>query len=83
MYIEFIIIYIMMGVMIILLAAVLTLQIINLKRAGHSSGSITMKGKKQGNNSGRQVSEGVVYCINCAEQFSASERVCPHCGTAR
>lgn len=83
MYIEFIIIYIMLGIMILLLSSVLILQIVHIKKVSHTSTGINMKSKKPGNNSGRQVTEGVVFCMSCAEQFPASERVCPHCGTAR
>lgn len=73
MYPEFIAIYAGLAAVLVLLIVILILQIkILSSNAGHS--------RRSSKNTSRQA---VVFCKNCASRYSASERVCPQCGTPR
>lgn len=85
MYEEFIIGYIISGVAVILLAVVIVLQCIILKKLSRS-------GSRSGESSYTPYSKGGAYsdvgrrtaiCRNCATQFDATQSVCPKCGTPR
>lgn len=71
MYIEFVLIYIGIGAAILLLAAVLTLQIILLKRTGKGGAKTSVP------------SGAVVCCVGCGKKYSAAEKSCPSCGRKR
>ena len=84
MYIEFVIGYILTGVLALLLTVVIVLQCIILRRTSRikerfSEVSYTpyTKGK------GYAGSHGTAICRNCATQFDAGLAVCPKCGVRR
>lgn len=80
MYIEFIIGYILMGVIAALLIVVIVLQCIILKKA--SKISTRPQQTSNGPYSGASYSSTAV-CRNCATQFDAALTVCPKCGTPK
>lgn len=77
--IETIILYALLGVIVLLL--IITMCILASMNSKLSMGNPTtlssQKSKKH------YKGEGVVFCTNCANQFSANLKVCPHCGTTR
>lgn len=98
MYPEFIAIYVMLAIVIIMLGAVLFF-LIKLLMNGESKGS-TYAAPQQNNEAYygqqyqqpyqapyqpqyQQQSGGVVFCKQCATQFDASQAYCPQCGTRR
>ncbi len=98
MYPEFIAIYVMLAIVIIMLGAVLFF-LFQLLKNGASKG--TSYGTPQQNNEAyygqqyqqpyqapyqpqyQQQTGGVVFCKHCATQFDASQAYCPQCGTRR
>ncbi len=76
MYLEFIIIYAMLGVIVFLLLVTIILLILVLKKSSKRTsirdGSIAVWQKGS-----------VVLCKNCATEFSAKLNRCPKCGTIR
>ena len=79
MYPEFIAIYVGLGVLALMLAAVIVMQIVLLKRGqGTKQSQIKYPTANNLQNTG-----SIVFCKNCATQFDASQKVCPHCGTPR
>lgn len=85
MYIEFVIGYILIGVLAMLLAVVIVLQCIILKkmsRGGNRSNDASYGSYSKGNvYSG--ANRGAAICRNCATQFDSAHVVCPKCGTPR
>ena len=85
MYEEFIVGYIISSVAVILLAVVIVLQCIILKKMSHGgsrSNEATYTPYSKGNvYSGSN--RGTAICRNCATQFEAAHSVCPKCGTPR
>ena len=85
MYIEFVISYVLIGILAVLLAVVIVLQCIILKkmsRGGSRSNDVSYGSYSKGNaysGAGR----GTAICRNCATQFDAAHVVCPKCGTPR
>ncbi|MDM8157039.1 hypothetical protein QUV96_05235 [Amedibacillus dolichus] len=75
MYIEFVVIFICLGIIILLQAALL---ICLLKRTANR----TVLPQNVSSIEGRSTST-VVFCKNCATQYDASLRSCPKCGTPR
>lgn len=98
MYPEFVPIYIMLVIVILMLGAVLFF-LIKLLKNGTSKGN--SYGVPQQNNEAyygqqyqqpyqapyqpqyQQQSGNVVFCKHCATQFDASQAYCPQCGTRR
>ena len=79
MYTEFIIIFVLLGIVALLLLTVLILQCVILKKL--SSGK--KKAAQQPSASVYAIGRGTAICRNCATQFAANEKVCPKCGTTR
>ena len=84
MYIEFVISYILIGVLAFLLAVVIVLQCIILKKlsrggARSSESSFSTYNKCNVYTGNR----GTAICRNCATQFDSAHTVCPKCGTPR
>lgn len=80
MYPEFIAIYVGLGVLLVLLIVIIIMLGILLKRSGTSTyGASTQVRNTQNAGNGGQI----VFCRKCAEQFDASLRNCPKCGTPR
>lgn len=78
MYFEFVVGYIIMGVLALLLIAVIVLQCIILKKV---SGN---KNDKEAIISPYSAgARGTAICRNCATQFDSVHKICPKCGTAR
>lgn len=77
MYPEFVLIYIGLIVIIVLLAAILTIV---LKR---SNNSVSMPKNISAGNPTANETGSIVFCKNCATQFDSNERCCPKCGTPR
>ena len=85
MYIEFVISYVLIGILAVLLAVVIVLQCIILKkmsRGGSRSNDVSYGSYSKGNaySGGNR---GTAICRNCATQFDAAHVVCPKCGTPR
>lgn len=97
MYPEFIAIYVMLAVILILLGIVVFLLIKLIKDGGGSSvrsGASSYSQPSTGNAyySGAQQyqtqadsyqSQGVVYCKHCTMPYDATQPYCPNCGTRR
>ena len=81
MYIEFVIGYILTGVLALLLVAVIVLQCIILKKLSNSGAKGVMDYNAMGAYSGGV--RGRAICRNCAAQFDAAQSACPRCGTPR
>lgn len=81
MYIEFVISYILIGILAILLGAVIVLQCIILKKLGRG---VDQRRDSVSNtyspNSAYQGSRGVSICRNCGTPMDLSHSVCPRCG---
>ena len=85
MYTEFLIIYIMLGVLILLAIIGIVLLIAVLKKAGSGTNRSRYQAQPpmyQQMNPGTAAG-GVAFCKNCGSQFNASLRVCPRCGSPR
>lgn len=85
MYEEFIIGYVISGLAVILLAVVIVLQCIILKkmsRGGARSNDVPYTTYSKGN-AYAGGARGTAICRNCATQFDAAHSVCPKCGTPR
>ena len=85
MYIEFVISYTLIGVLAVLLAVVIVLQCLILRKLSHGSArsndaSYTPYAKS---NAYSGKNRGTAICRNCATQFDAAHSVCPRCGTPR
>lgn len=88
MYIEFVIIYILLVVLIAL--AVVNLVFMLKNKGGNN---ISFKNENQqpvepvktsaSPSYNANQGDSVVFCINCATQYSSSEKCCPNCGTPR
>lgn len=86
MYIEFVLIYVGLGVLIAMLAAVLVLQITILAKIGknkRSAGYVQFQSNPYGNANSANQRTGTVFCTQCATQFDAMHVVCPKCGKPR
>ena len=98
MYPEFIAIYVMLAIVIVMLGAVLFF-LVKLLKNGVSKGN-SYGAPQQSNEAyyGQQYQQpyqapyqpqyqpqtgSVVFCKNCATQFDASQAYCPQCGTRR
>ena len=82
MYPEFVGIYVLLGVVIVLLLALIVLAIVILKKVG--SGAVRSNVTVTRPIAAAPAAGGnVVFCRNCAKQFDSSMRFCPHCGTNR
>ena len=83
MYVEFVIGYALMGVLAVLLAAVIVLQCVILKKLsdGARTGSAAYRARSGGTS--YTDARGVVVCRNCATQFASTSAVCPRCGEPR
>lgn len=91
MYTEFIVIFILLGIVMAISVVNLVLLIL-IKKDGVSSGSNSTgtafqfqnsymnQGFHQGMSQG---TDNIVFCKNCATQYDASMMRCPKCGTPR
>ena len=89
MYIEFIIIFICLGVIIALLIPILVMLSLLWRERDEKTPVYNRnnflkdeKESKQKKNS-VQPAGNVVFCRHCASQFDASRKTCPECGTQR
>lgn len=85
MYIEFVISYVLIGILAVLLAVVIVLQCIILKkmsRGGSRSNDVSYGSYSKGN-AYAGANRGTAICRNCATQFDSAHVVCPKCGTPR
>lgn len=95
MYPEFVAIYVMLAIVILLLAAVLFFLIKLLRNASIGSSNSYVSNQqvneqyydqqyRQPYQEQYQSQSGnVVFCKQCATQFDSSQAYCPHCGTRR
>lgn len=85
MYTEFVIGYVLSGLAIFLLAIVIVLQCIILKKMARSGGSRAQDTAYNPYSMGSAYSgsRGTAICRNCATQFDAAHTICPKCGTPR
>ena len=85
MYIEFVISYILIGVLAVLISIVIVLQCIILKKLSRN-GSSSSEASRTPYSKGSAYSGAnrrTAICRNCATQFEAAHSVCPKCGTPR
>ena len=84
MYIEFIIIYIGMGVIAALLLVAIALLILVLKKL-RSNGHVGVNSSIgfQQSPQRAQPMPGIAFCVGCGTQFDAAHKVCPKCGRPR
>lgn len=80
MYPEFVPIYVMLGVAIALLAALIVLAILILKKLGNRPAA-PVRGARSA--AAAPAGGSVVFCRGCGKQFDGSMRFCPHCGANR
>ncbi len=85
MYEEFIIGYVLSGAALVLLAVVIVLQCIILKKISRSNIHHSEKThySLSKSNTYSESNRGTAICRNCATQFDAAHSVCPKCGTRR
>ncbi len=94
MYAEFIIIYVLLSVAILMLGAVLFLLIKLLMGGNKSVGAVSYQQPQYQQVQYQQVQYqqpqyqqvqpgSVVFCQRCATQYDASQAYCPKCGTRR
>lgn len=84
MYTEFIIGYILMGVLALMLAVVIVLLCIILRKLSRGGGRpMETTFNPYPKNNAYSSSRGTVICRNCATQFDPAHTVCPKCGTPR
>ena len=83
MYVEFVIGYVFMGVLAVLLAAVIVLQCVILKKLSDSARTGSAAYRAQSGGSSDADARGVVVCRNCATPFASTSAVCPRCGEPR
>lgn len=99
MYPEFIAIYVMLAIVIIMLGAVLFFLFKLMKNGTSGSNSYSMPQQSSDAYYGQQYQQqpyqppyqtqyqqqagSVVFCKHCATQFDASQAYCPQCGTRR
>ena len=82
MYTEFLIIYIILGILTLLGIAILILLIKFIK---NDQGTYVPKNNSYtpNINVSSMPAGNVVFCKKCAAQFDSSQRICPRCGTPR
>ena len=85
MYEEFIIGYVLTGLAVVLLAVVIVLQCIILKKMSHGSvrSNETPYASYSKSNAYSGGNRGTAICRNCATQFDSAHIVCPKCGATR
>lgn len=97
MYPEFIAIYVMLVIVILMLGAVLFFLIKLMKNGTGKANSYNMPQQNNDSYYGQQYQQyqapyqpqyqqqtgSVVFCKHCATQFDASQAYCPQCGTRR
>ena len=90
MYIEFIIIFICLGVIIALLIPILVMLSLLWRERDEKTPVYNRnnfmkdeKESKQKKNNTQPAIGKVVFCRQCAAEFDASQKVCPECGTKR
>lgn len=88
MYSEFVTIYVGLGIVIVLLAVLIVLAVLILKKIGSrpvaapvSRGARTAVGATPAGV--QNAGTGTVFCRSCSKQFDGAMRFCPHCGSAR
>ena len=85
MYIEFVISYILIGILAVLLAVVIALQCIIIKKMSRANKSTqkTVYNPYSKGTSYTGGNRGIAICKNCATQFDSSQSNCPRCGIPR
>ena len=83
MYPEFIAIYVGLGVIAALLIVVIGFLIALMKKVSGGNYYVDKSVNTAANNKSQPTSGGVVFCMNCSNQFPANQNSCPQCGTAR
>ena len=83
MYIEFIGIFIGLGVLFAIQVVMMILLIILLKRSKNNSGYSIDSRLLGGQYQNSEMLRNTAFCRKCATEFNASQRVCPRCGTPR
>ena len=96
MYPEFIAIYVMLAIVIVMLGVIFFFLFKLFKRANNSSNSNNSyfptqqtyyeqqyQAPTQGQYPYQQQSGNIVFCKNCATQFDSSQAYCPNCGARR
>lgn len=84
MYIEFVISYVLIGILAVLLTVVIVLQCLILKKLSRRS-TPSRDAYAAASFRGNAYAGGArsAICRNCATQFDAALTICPRCGTPR
>lgn len=82
MYPEFVPIYAMLALAVVMLIVLIVLAIVILKKLNSRPSAPVSRGAHAPAGATAQ-GGSVVFCRNCAKQFDASMRFCPHCGANR
>ena len=80
MYVEFVVIFVLLGVLAVLVLASIVLQILTLKKIGNASGASYPRNNFALKTSG---GSGIVFCPNCGKQYDGKHNICPSCGAFR
>ncbi len=84
MYIEFIIGYILTGILAALLIVVIVLQSIILKKISHNGYYLRDSSLHLDSDSQKHLTDhDIAVCENCAARFDPKLSICPKCGTPR
>ena len=83
MYIEFVISYVLIGLLALLLAVVIVLQCIIIKKLSQKSSHSQEQSYSAYSKSNAYNNRGIAVCRNCATQFDSTQSQCPRCGTSR
>lgn len=83
MYVEFVYIFVGLGILAVLMAASIVLQISILKKLGKVSLSNSGYGRNNFGGMTSSVANSIVFCKNCGKQYDSKHNVCPSCGAFR
>ena len=90
MYPEFIAIYVMLAIVIVMLFGIIILLFLLLKKhaesvgtSGQSANSAYYSQPYQQSYNDQYSSNNVVFCNHCATQYDSSQAYCPRCGAKR
>ena len=81
MYIEFVYIFVGLGILAVLLGVSIALQILILKKLGNTASSVNYGRANYGG--AKSSASGIVFCTNCGKQYDGKHNICPSCGAFR
>lgn len=82
MYAEFIIIYVLLGIIALMLVTAVVMLAMVLRKLANN-GAVGARGNFSAASPNQNSDNGVAFCRRCAARFDANTRICPKCGTPR